>query len=97
MKIAVLDIGHMLDVLAGGLAASEVLNQKRDKLATSDFSTSGPAKFLVKDLTFAQDAAQGARLPTLALLRELFVGLTDAGLGDLDNTAVLEYLRRQAG
>ncbi len=91
-----LDIGRVLDVLAGGLAASEVLAQKRDKLAASEFSTSGPAKFLVKDLTFALDAADGADLPELALLRRMFVELTDAGLGDLDNSVVLEFLRRRS-
>ena len=91
-----LDIGRVLDVLAGGLAASEVLDQKRDKLAASEFSTSGPAKFLVKDLTFALDAADGADLPELALLRRMFVELTDAGLGDLDNSGVLEFLRRRS-
>ena len=89
-----LDVGHVLDVLGAGLAASELLDQKRDKLADEDFSPSGPARFLVKDLTFATDSAGGRELPSLAVSLELFRGLTDAGLGDLDNTVVLEYLRR---
>ena len=89
-----LDAGRVLDVLGAGLAASELLRQKRDKLADEDFSPSGPARFLVKDLTFATDSAGGRELPSLAVSLELFRGLTDAGLGDLDNTVVLEYLRR---
>ncbi len=84
----------MLDVLGAGLAASELLDQKRDKLAAEDFSPSGPAKFLVKDLTFATDSAAGRELPSLKVSLDLFTGLTDAGLGDQDNSVVLEYLRR---
>ena len=53
------DAGRVLDVLGAGLAASELLRQKRDKLADEDFSPSGPARFLVKDLTFATDSAAG--------------------------------------
>ena len=89
-----LDVGHVLDVLGAGLAASELLDQKRDKLAAEDFSPSGPAKFLVKDLTFATDSAAGRELPSLKVSLDLFTGLTDAGLGDQDNSVVLEYLRR---
>ncbi len=89
-----LDAGHVLDVLGGGLAASELLKQKRDKLASDDFTPSGPAKFLVKDLNFAHDSAGGRELPVLEASRRLFTDLTDAGLGDEDNTVVLEWLRR---
>ncbi|MFT3860193.1 NAD(P)-dependent oxidoreductase [Micropruina sp.] len=88
-----LDAHHVLKVLGAGLAASELLEQKADKLAGEDFSPSGPAKFLVKDLDFAADSADGLSLPSLAVSRELFTGLTDAGLGDLDNSVVLQYLR----
>ena len=89
-----LDAHRVLAVLGAGLAASELLEQKADKLADEDFSPSGPAKFLVKDLTFATDSAAGRPLPSLKVSLELFKGLTESGLGDLDNTVVLEYLRR---
>ena len=89
-----LDARRVLEVLGSGLAASELLDQKADKLADEDFSPSGPAKFLVKDLTFATDSAAGRDLPSLRVSRELFTGLTEDGLGDLDNSVVLEYLRR---
>lgn len=89
-----LDAHRVLAVLGAGLAASELLDQKAAKLADEDFSPSGPAKFLVKDLTFATDSAAGRSLPSLAVSLELFSGLTDAGLGDQDNSVVLEYLRR---
>ena len=92
-----LDRGRVLGVLSGGLAASEVLTQKMHALTTDDFQATGPAKFLVKDLGFAQDAAGGMSLPVLEAVRQLFVDLTADGLGDQDNSVVLELLRRRNG
>lgn len=91
-----LDRTQVLDVLGGGLAASEVLTQKARALATDDFTPSGPARYLLKDLTFARDAAAaaGTALPQLDVLRGLFDTLVADGDGDLDNTAVLDTLRR---
>lgn len=88
-----LDARRVLDVLGAGLAASELLNQKKDQLVEETFSTAGPAKFLVKDLQFAKDSARGRDLPILDTTATLFQELTDAGLGDLDNSIVLQYLR----
>ena len=48
---------------------------------------------MVKDLDFAHDSAAGRNLPSLEVSRRLFTGLTEAGLGDADNTVVLQYLR----
>ncbi len=92
-----LDAHRVLSVLGAGLAGSELLEQKKDKLADEDFSPSGPAKFLVKDLRFAKDSANGRPLPVLDIGETLFRGLTDAGLGDYDNTVVMRYLRILAG
>lgn len=89
-----LDARKVFDVLGSGLAASELLEQKKDKLADEDFSPSGPAKFLVKDLRFAVDSAAGRELPVLTATRALYDGLTAAGLGDFDNTVVMQYLRQ---
>ena len=89
-----LDAHHVLQVLGAGLAASELLDQKAAKLADEDFSPSGPVKFLVKDLTFATDSAGGRDLPSLQVSLDLFTGLTEAGLGDDDNSVVLQYLRQ---
>jgi len=90
-----LDRGAVLGVLSGGLAASEVLDQKRHALSTDDFTPSGPARYLLKDLGFATDVADsnGVRLPVLHALREVFATLVEQGLGDLDATAVLQTVR----
>ncbi|NHN54244.1 NAD(P)-dependent oxidoreductase [Calidifontibacter sp. DB0510] len=88
-----LDRELMLDMLAGGLAASEVLTQKRHALANDDFRPTGPAKFLVKDLRFAEEAGGSLDLPVRSAVAGLFNALTDAGLGDQDNAVVLQHLR----
>lgn len=91
-----LDRGAVLDILGGGLAASEVLRQKKDALATDDFTPSGPARYLLKDLTFARDAAaaRDTALPQLDVLRGLFDILVADGEGDADSAVVLDTLRR---
>lgn len=91
-----LDRDAVLGVLSGGLAASEVLDQKRHALASDDFTPSGPARYLLKDLGFASDvaAASGITLPLLQALRAVFETLVAQGLGDLDAAAVLQTVRQ---
>lgn len=91
-----LDRKRVLDILGGGLAASEVLTQKKHALTTDDFTPSGPARYLLKDLTFARDAAaaRGTTLPQLDVLRGLFEMLVADGEGDADSAVLLDTLRR---
>ncbi|MCX5254469.1 NAD(P)-dependent oxidoreductase [Streptomyces canus] len=90
-----LDPAALLEVLAGGLASSEVLAQKRRHLADSDFTPSGPARYLHKDLGFVLDSAADAHveLPLSASVARLYAAIDDRGLGDLDNSVVLRLLR----
>ncbi|WP_406181373.1 NAD(P)-dependent oxidoreductase [Streptomyces canus] len=90
-----LDPAALLEVLAGGLASSEVLAQKRRHLADSDFSPSGPARYLHKDLGFVLDSAAHAdvELPLSTSVARLYAAIDDRGLGDLDNSVVLRLLR----
>ncbi|WDV49534.1 NAD(P)-dependent oxidoreductase [Streptomyces coeruleorubidus] len=90
-----LEPAALLDVLAGGLAASEVLTQKRHHLADSDFTPSGPARYLHKDLGFVLDSAADAdvTLPLSATVAALYSAIDSGGLGDLDNSVVLRLLR----
>jgi 2-hydroxy-3-oxopropionate reductase len=93
-----LDPEALLDVLGGGLAASEVLSQKRAHLIGGDFHGSGPAGYLVKDLGFVLDSAaeSGADLPVTAAVARLYQSVVTDGLGHLDNSVVLDVLRRRA-
>ncbi|WP_405468051.1 NAD(P)-dependent oxidoreductase [Streptomyces canus] len=90
-----LDPAALLEVLAGGLASSEVLAQKRRHLADSDFTPSGPARYLHKDLGFVLDSAADAHveLPLSTSVARLYAAIDDRGLGDLDNSVVLRLLR----
>ncbi|MDX3672321.1 NAD(P)-dependent oxidoreductase [Streptomyces europaeiscabiei] len=90
-----LEPAALLDVLAGGLASSEVLAQKRHHLAEGDFTPSGPARYLHKDLGFVLDGAADERvaLPLSTTVAGLYAAVVEQGLGDLDNSVVLGLLR----
>ncbi|MFF5965068.1 NAD(P)-dependent oxidoreductase [Streptomyces collinus] len=89
----------LLDVLAGGLAASEVLTQKRHHLTESDFTPTGPARYLHKDLGFVLDSAADTHvtLPLTETVAALYTAVDSGGLGDLDNSVVLRLLREGRG
>jgi 2-hydroxy-3-oxopropionate reductase len=94
-----LDPRQVLDVLAGGLAGSQVLAVKRDKLLEHDFRPGGAAAFQHKDLGFALAAAraEGVALPLTALVDQLFGAACWNGLGGSDHTVVLRVLEGLAG
>ncbi|MFI7498142.1 NAD(P)-dependent oxidoreductase [Streptomyces sp. NPDC049687] len=94
-----LDPAALLEVLAGGLASSEVLAQKRHHLADSDFTPSGPARYLHKDLGFVLDSATdaGVELPLSSTVAHLYAAIDDRGLGGLDNSVVVRLLREDNG
>ena len=71
-----------------------MLDQKRDKLTNAEYSASGPAKFMAKDLRFAAEAGATTDTPTplTAFLRTLYDGLNAAGLGDADIAVMQRYI-----
>ena len=89
-----IDLATLFDVLSRGLASSAVLDQKREKLAGFDYTVSGPAKFMAKDLRFALEAAQasGTPMPLSSFLRGQYEGLNAAGLGDFDIAVMQRYI-----
>ncbi len=89
-----LDVGALLDLLGTGLAGSQVLEQKKSAFVTHDHESLGPARFMVKDLTFATAEARrsGTATPLLDVLRAVFTDLTEAGLGDQGNSVVQVYI-----
>jgi len=89
-----LDVRALLDLLGTGLAGSQVLEQKKSAFVSHDHESSGPARFMVKDLTFATAEARRSdtATPLLDVLRAVFTDLTDAGLGDQGNSVVQAYI-----
>lgn len=89
-----LDLAKLFGLLQGGYAGSRIMEVKGHRLATHDHSPSGPAKFMIKDLRFAADAAKGSGTvtPLLETLRQVFTSLTDAGMGDNDTAVVQAWI-----
>ncbi|MFT4220916.1 MAG: NAD(P)-dependent oxidoreductase [Microbacterium sp.] len=81
-----LDLEALWSLLAGGYAGSNVLNSRKDKLVTGDDSPSGVAKYMVKDLRFADDIAGATDTAAVLLptLRAAFDELVESGYGDRD-------------
>ena len=89
-----LDVGKMFDLLAGGYAGSRILDLKKERFAHHDHSPSGPAKFMVKDLGFAQTEARvsSTMTPQLDVLMDGFTSLTTAGFGEQDTAVVQAWI-----
>lgn len=91
------DVGLMFTMLSKGWGGSAVLNAKRAKVEQRDYSNTGAAKFMVKDLKIALSEAAGANrtLPLGTTALGIYEGLTAAGLGDDDLAVVHKYLGEQ--
>lgn len=89
-KASGLDLEKVQAVLKGGLANSEVLQQKGGRWITGDFDGGGSAKNQLKDLRFITEAAAdaGLMLPVATTLTTAFETMVTEGLGDLDHTGI---------
>ncbi|MFF1832531.1 NAD(P)-dependent oxidoreductase [Paenarthrobacter sp. NPDC058040] len=89
-----MDVAALYDVLSGGLAGSRVLDVVGPRLASKDYTPTGPAKFMHKDLGFLVDAARdvGSAVPMAAAAIELYAELKRQGLGDLDLAVVRQAI-----
>ena len=90
------DTALMYTMLANGWGDSAVLRAKRAKVEQRDYSNTGAAKFMVKDLKIALSEAnsKGRTLPMSTQALALYEGLTAAGLGDDDLAVVHKYLEQ---
>lgn len=89
-KASGLDLEKVQAILKGGLANSEVLQQKGGRWITGDFDGGGSARNQLKDLRFVTDAAgdAGLALPVANTLKSAFETMVTEGLGDLDHTGI---------
>lgn len=89
-----MDVNALYDVLAGGLAGSKVLDVVGPRLAAKDYSPTGPAKFMHKDLAFVVQSAEsaGAAVPMATAAIELYAELKRQGLGDQDLAVVRQTI-----
>lgn len=93
-----LDDSVLLDILAGGLANSQVLTVKREKIESGDFTPGGSAVFQLKDLNFALEAGADTHtaLPVTEKVRELYESLVASGDGALDHSAIVREIARRS-
>ncbi len=82
------------DALAGGFAASRVLEVHGRRMIERDFEPGGRAALHAKDAHIVLDTAAGLglELPVFAIVADAFDRLVAAGGGDLDHSALITLL-----
>ncbi|SEB62654.1 2-hydroxy-3-oxopropionate reductase [Paramicrobacterium humi] len=91
-----IDASTLADALGSGLAASEVLRQKREHWISESFEPGGTVDYQVKDLRYAKQSADavGLNMRAAKSVLELFQASKDAGDGGLDHTGVYRQVIR---
>ncbi|ALE06383.1 2-hydroxy-3-oxopropionate reductase [Arthrobacter sp. ERGS1:01] len=94
-----MDVAALFEVLAGGLAGSQVLTLAGPRIIAKDYTPTGPAKFMHKDLGFVLESAAvaGSAVPMATAGHALYGTLKEQGLGDMDLTVVRETIARLGG
>ncbi|MDR3630507.1 MAG: NAD(P)-dependent oxidoreductase [Desulfocapsaceae bacterium] len=92
-----MDRAEVLDILAAGGGSSLVLNAKKEKLRTGDFSTHFSSALIYKDLHCLQDLAyeQKKTLFTGAVIKELFARTFEQGIAQEDFSAIYKIFKRK--
>jgi 3-hydroxyisobutyrate dehydrogenase-like beta-hydroxyacid dehydrogenase len=95
------DIGRaaLLEVIAGSAIGSPFVTYKTDALIADDYRSTFTTRLLDKDLSLALGAAAaaGVPLPLTEATKKLAEACIEDGMGDIDFTAFLPRLRKQAG
>ena len=93
-----LDLNLLRELLQGGLARTEVLQQKGDNWLNESFEGGGSATNQLKDLRFAEEVAgaRSLRLPTTERVTELFEHMVSQGLGHLDHTGLYRTIAHRS-
>ncbi|MFI6295388.1 NAD(P)-dependent oxidoreductase [Nonomuraea sp. NPDC050790] len=94
MEAAGVDAAAGLDVLAGGLAGSRILELKRASMLARDFQPGFRIDLHHKDMGIILDAARGAEvaIPMGALTAQLVAAARAQGHGGLDHSALLKVV-----
>lgn len=92
-----IDLAAALDVLAGGLAGSTVLAQKRDNLVSRSFEPGFRLALHDKDMRIVLAALTEHELvaPVAGVLAELIAASVEEGDGGLDHSALIRVLQRK--
>ena len=98
-KKAGLDRELTLQALAGGLAGSKCLDQKKPNYVAGTYNPGFKIDLHYKDLGLIMESARalGVPLPATAVVQELFSALRVKGRGGLDHSGVITLLEDLAG
>jgi 2-hydroxy-3-oxopropionate reductase len=98
-KKAGLDRELLLTALAGGLAGSRCLDQKKPNYLSNTYNPGFKIDLHYKDLGLIMESARalGVPLPATAVVQELFSALRVKGRGGLDHSAIITLLEDLAG
>jgi len=98
-KKAGLDRELTLTALAGGLAGSRCLDQKKPNYVANSYNPGFKIDLHYKDLGLIMESARalGVPLPATAAVQELFSALRVKGRGGLDHSGVITLLEDLAG
>jgi 2-hydroxy-3-oxopropionate reductase len=93
------DAGRGLDVLAGGLAGSRILELKRESMVARQFAPGFRIDLHHKDMGIAIAAAReaGVALPMTGLVAQLIASARAQGYGSLDHSVLLKVLENISG
>ncbi len=92
-----IDLAEMFRLLGGGYAGSRILETRGDRIVTEDYSPSGVAKYMVKDLGFASAVAEATdtHVVLLPAIKAAFEELTAQGHGDNDIAVTRRYVSQR--
>jgi 3-hydroxyisobutyrate dehydrogenase-like beta-hydroxyacid dehydrogenase len=92
-----LDPAAFLDVARGSASYSQVMETKGPKMVSGDFSPEGRAKQTLKDvhLMLSQAAGVGQKLAMLEVHAGVLEACVRAGEADMDNSVIINEVRRR--
>ena len=92
-----LDPAAFLKVARASAAESQVMGTKGPKMVSGDFKPEGRVRQTLKDVHLMLDQAKtlGQKLPLLEINAEVLQACVDHGESELDNSVVIEEIRRR--
>ena len=94
-----LDPEVVFNAVKGGLAGSTVLNAKAPMVIARNFQPGFRIRLHEKDLRNALLAAEAMKvsLPLTSTVQQMLIALMNAGKGDLDHSAIAQFIEGMAG
>jgi 2-hydroxy-3-oxopropionate reductase len=98
-KKAGADLESVVDAISGGAAGCWALDNRAPQMIRGDFEPGFFASYQYKDLRIATNAGEeyGAPMPTTELTHEMYKSMVENGLGQDDNSGIIQMVEQLAG